>query len=81
MVTSLLITIYQNYGKIILWTNQLNYLNIMERTFNIKLTEKEIKSLMGALGNLPFKDVYEIIGKINDEVNKEVVKQNSNIKK
>ncbi len=35
----------------------------------LELNIEDINLIFKALGNMPFKDVYELIGKINDQVN------------
>ncbi|MFN6944059.1 MAG: hypothetical protein ACK4ND_03860 [Cytophagaceae bacterium] len=36
---------------------------------NFKISVKEANIIFKALGNLPFSEVYELIGKLNDQAN------------
>lgn len=38
------------------------------RDYTIKLTEEEMKTIMEALFSMPFKDVFELIGKLNEQL-------------
>lgn len=40
-----------------------------KKDLDIKLNMEELKVVFKALGKLPFEEVYEIIGKLNDQVN------------
>lgn len=47
------------------------------KEYNIKLSEDEIKKIMEILFEMPFKEVYELIGKLNDQlVNQEITRNN-----
>jgi hypothetical protein len=41
-------------------------------TINFLLTIEEANKIFKALGNLPFTEVYELIGKLNDQANKQL---------
>ena len=36
---------------------------------NLQLTVDEVNLILRALGNLPFAEVYELVGKINNQAN------------
>lgn len=38
----------------------------------LTLTFEEVNLVLKALGNLPFKDVFDIIGKIHDQANEQM---------
>ncbi len=38
----------------------------------LELNIDDINMIFKALGNMPFKEVYELIGKINDQVNQQL---------
>ncbi|WP_185123720.1 hypothetical protein [Reichenbachiella sp. 5M10] len=41
----------------------------MNNEVEVQLTVEELKLVFKALGKLPFEEVYEVIGKLNDQVN------------
>ena len=43
-----------------------------EEDIILKLQLDDIKIIMNALAKLPFEDVYEIIGKINNQTNAQI---------
>ena len=43
---------------------------------NLKLTLDEVNLIIKALAQEPFKDVYELIGKINEQADQEIKTQN-----
>jgi len=45
----------------------------MEKEVKISLTFEEVNIVLKALGNLPFNQVYEIIGKIHEQANQQIV--------
>ena len=44
----------------------------MEKTITFQLTIDEANLILQALGNLPFSQVYPIIGKINEQANQQL---------
>ncbi len=42
------------------------------KELQIVLTFEEVNLVLKALGNLPFKDVFDIIGKIHDQANEQM---------
>lgn len=47
-------------------------------TLTIEFTIDEMNVILAALSNEPFKEVYEIIGKINSEAQKQLSKDTDN---
>lgn len=43
---------------------------------DLRLSFQEVNVIFKALGQQPFQDVYEIIGKINEQVNEQMKDQN-----
>lgn len=41
----------------------------------IKITLEELNLVFKALGNEPFKDVYELIGKLNEQTNSQLAEK------
>lgn len=44
------------------------------KTIQLNLSFEEINIILKALGNLPFNEVYDIIGKIHDQANTQTTK-------
>ncbi len=44
----------------------------------IKITLEELNLVFKALGNEPFKEVYELIGKLNDQTNNQLAEETEN---
>lgn len=42
------------------------------QTIRLELTLEEVNLILKALGNMPFKDVYELIGVINAQANEQL---------
>jgi hypothetical protein len=42
---------------------------------NLKISLEEANLILKALGNLPFSQVYELIGKINEQANEQLKKE------
>lgn len=40
-----------------------------DKTIQLNLNFEEINIILKALGNLPFNEVYDVIGKIHDQAN------------
>lgn len=53
-----------------LWMNQ-QEMN-KENKYTLELNEKQVQLVLGVLAERPFKEVYELIGEINKQVNKQV---------
>lgn len=51
-----------------------NELNSNEKSLQIELSFEEINLILKALGNLPFNQVYDLIGKIHDQANQQMQK-------
>ena len=41
------------------------------KEISLKLTITEVKIIMSSLAEMPFKNVYELIGKINNQANEQ----------
>lgn len=48
-----------------------------KRNIEFHVTLEEANLIFKSLGNLPFKDVYELIGKLNEQANLQLKKRNS----
>lgn len=48
-----------------------------KKIIQFNVTVEEANLLFKALGNLPFKDVYELIGKLNEQANHQLKNRNS----
>ncbi|UXX77739.1 hypothetical protein N7E81_10195 [Reichenbachiella carrageenanivorans] len=44
----------------------------MDKEVELKVSAQEVKLIFQALGKLPFEEVYDLIGKLNDQVNDQV---------
>lgn len=47
----------------------------MATTIELVLDFEEVNLILKALGNLPFNQVYELIGKIHEQANQQVKKE------
>jgi hypothetical protein len=45
------------------------------KEISLKLTIEEVKIIMNSLAKLPFENVYELIGKINNQANEQTKKK------
>ncbi|MEL7122711.1 MAG: hypothetical protein AAFO07_24910 [Bacteroidota bacterium] len=50
----------------------------MSREYQLNLSTEEISLILSALGEKPFKEVYQLIGKINAQVNEQYSAEDSN---
>ncbi|MBB6458869.1 hypothetical protein [Flammeovirga kamogawensis] len=47
-----------------------------DHKITIALSVEELQLIIGGLGKLPFEKVYQLIGKLNEEANSQVVQKN-----
>jgi len=50
----------------------------MKQEITLKLTVEEIDIIFTALGERPFKEVYELIGKMNHQANQQITNHSNN---
>jgi len=54
-------------------------MNNKSQYVNFTVSVDEANKIFKALGNLPFNEVYELIGKLNEQANQQLVKKENNL--
>lgn len=50
----------------------------MDKNIQLNLSFEDINKVLKALGHLPFNEVYELIGKVHEQANKQAYNQQAN---